>query len=113
MARVDMKDEGMPPNPVGKPSDDSHTRGSFVERRLTFQLSPIAPFSLELTVWGLRRRPQNQVDRWDDTTYQRVISIRGRPREVRVTRLGSRQAPRLEVNALGDRVNQGAGAGVR
>jgi len=69
MARVDMKDEGRPPNAVGKPSDDSNTRGSFVERRLTFQLSPIAPFSLEFTVWGLRRRPQNQVDRWDGTTY--------------------------------------------
>src|SRR5438876_12240113 len=113
MAWADTKDEGMPPNAVGNRSDDSNTRGPFVERRLTFELSPIAPFCLEFTVWGLRRRPQNQVDRWDGTTYQRVISIRGRPAEVRVSELGSREAPRLEVNVIGERVHAGAEAEVR
>jgi DNA-3-methyladenine glycosylase II len=113
MAWADTKYEGMPPNAVGNRSDDSNTRGSFAERRLTFKLSPIAPFSLEFTVWGLRRRPQNQVDRWDGTTYQRVISIRGRPAEVRVSELGSREAPRLEVNVIGERVHEGAEAEVR
>ena len=39
--------------------------GPFVQRRLTFELTPIAPFCLEFTAWGLRRRPENQVDRWD------------------------------------------------
>ena len=113
MAWADTKYEGMPPNAVGNRSDDSNTRGSFAERRLTFELSPIAPFCLEFTVWGLRRRPQNQVDRWDGTTYQRVISIRGRPAEVRVSELGSREAPRLEVNVIGERVHAGAEAEVR
>src|SRR2546429_1208013 len=76
MAWADTKDEGMPPNAVGNRSHDSNTRGPFVERRLTFDLSPIAPFCLEFTVWGLRRRPQNQVDRWDGTTYQDRKSTR-------------------------------------
>src|SRR5947199_7087562 len=104
MAWADTKDEGMPPNAVGNRSHDSNTRGPFVERRLTFELSPIAPFCLEFTVWGLRRRPQNQVDRWDGTTYQRVISIRGRPAEVRVSELGSREDRKRHVWSHSDLV---------
>jgi DNA-3-methyladenine glycosylase II len=40
---------------------------------LTFVLRPIPPFRLDLTVWALRRRPRNLIDRWDGTAYRRVI----------------------------------------
>ena len=73
----------------------------------------MAPFSLELTAWGLRRRPENQVDRWDGTAYQRVIGIHGRPGEVSVSERGSREAPRLEVNVIGARVHWETKAEVR
>lgn len=41
-----------------------------------FFLEPLAPFRLDLTVWTLRRRPDNSVDRWDGQTYRRVMCCR-------------------------------------
>ena len=66
---------------------------------LTFVLRPIPPFRLDLTVWALRRRPRNLIDRWDGTTYRRVIVIGGRPTELAVRQAGSSAAPRLIVTA--------------
>lgn len=85
----------------------------FVQGGLSFELTPIAPFCLEFTAWGLRRRPENQVDRWDGATYRRVICIHGRPAEVHVRERGSREIPRLEVTVVGERVHAGAEAEVR
>ena len=65
----------------------------------TFVLQPIPPFRLDLTVWALRRRPRNLIDRWDGTTYRRVIVIEGRPTELAVRQAGSSAAPRLIVSA--------------
>ena len=84
-----------------------------VQRQLTFELTPVAPFCLEFTAWGLRRRPENQVDRWDGTTYRRVIRIHGRPAEVRVREHGSCEEPRLEVSVIGEPVHAGAEAEVQ
>ncbi len=63
----------------------------------TFVLRPIPPFRLDLTVWALRRRPRNLIDRWDGTTYRRVIVLEGRPTELAVRQTGSCAAPRLVV----------------
>ncbi|HEU4613679.1 MAG TPA: AlkA N-terminal domain-containing protein [Kofleriaceae bacterium] len=41
----------------------------------TFVLHPIPPFSLDLTAWALRRRPNNTIDRWDGRTYSRTIAV--------------------------------------
>jgi DNA-3-methyladenine glycosylase II len=41
----------------------------------SFYLRPAPPFRLDLTVWALRRMPQNETDRWDGTTYTRVIAL--------------------------------------
>ena len=65
----------------------------------TFVLRPVPPFRLDLTVWALRRRPRNLIDRWDGTTYRRVIVIEGQPTEVAVRQAGSSVAPRLIVTA--------------
>jgi DNA-3-methyladenine glycosylase II len=70
---------------------------------LSFDLSPTAPFRLDLTAWALRRRPENQVDRWDGTTYQRIICIRGSIAELSVRQSQSRGRPRLEVHVSGRR----------
>jgi DNA-3-methyladenine glycosylase II len=60
-------------------------------------LRPVPPFRLDLTVWALRRRPRNQIDRWDGRTYRRVMVVRGRPTELAITQEGTVAAPELIV----------------
>jgi hypothetical protein len=43
--------------------------------RSTFHLEPVPPFRLDLTVWTLRRRRDNALDRWDGQTYRRVLPL--------------------------------------
>jgi DNA-3-methyladenine glycosylase II len=68
---------------------------------LTFDLEPAPPFRLDLTVWALRRRAQNEVDRWDGQLFQRVLLLDGAPVAVAVTQSGGLDAPRLHVRASG------------
>jgi len=68
---------------------------------LSLQLTPVAPFRLDLTVWVLRRRAHNLMDRWDGTTYRRVLLIRDRPVEVAVTQSAPPDVPELRVEARG------------
>ncbi|CAN5474072.1 hypothetical protein BH10PLA1_BH10PLA1_05480 [soil metagenome] len=63
----------------------------------TFFLEPVAPFRLDLTVWTLRRRPHNLIDRWDGETYRRTLMLAGRPVEVAVIQTGTPAASRLAV----------------
>ena len=58
---------------------------------------PVPPFRLDLTVWALRRRARNAIDRWDGGTYRRVIAVGGRTTALSVRQLGSPDAPRLVV----------------
>ncbi len=69
--------------------------------RSTFELKPASPFRLDLTVWTLRRRPHNIVDRWDGTTYRRVLSFPDGPVEVTVTQTSPHETARLEVAVVG------------
>ncbi len=64
-----------------------------------FIVRPVPPFRLDFTVWALRRRSRNLIDRWDGSTYRRVIPIGGRPIEIAVSQAGSLAEPRLMVNA--------------
>ena len=64
--------------------------------RNTFFLEAVAPYRLDLTVWTLRRRPHNLVDRWDGETYRRTLAVSGEPVEVAVIQTGSPKAPRLQ-----------------
>jgi len=41
----------------------------------TLLLEPISPFRLDLTVWGLRCRPDNIVDLLDGQTYRRGLPV--------------------------------------
>jgi DNA-3-methyladenine glycosylase II len=64
---------------------------------LQFTIRPVPPFRLDLTVWALRRRPRNLVDRWDGGTYRRVVVLNGRAMELAVRQTGTPSAPRLNV----------------
>ena len=64
----------------------------------SFELRVISPFRLDLTAWALRRRPENEVDRWDGMTYKRVLLIHGQPAEISVSQNRSRETPRVLVN---------------
>ena len=64
---------------------------------LQFSVRAVPPFRLDLTVWALRRRPRNLVDRWDGVTYRRVLVVNGRAMEVGVPQAGAPTAPRLDV----------------
>lgn len=63
----------------------------------SFELAPVLPYRLDLTVWTLRRRSHNRVDRWDGTTYRRVLSLPTGPVEAAVTQTGPPEAARLQV----------------
>jgi DNA-3-methyladenine glycosylase II len=60
-------------------------------------LRPISPFRLDLTVWTLRRRPDNLIDRWNGETYCRAVIIEGKSAEMAVTQVGEIEKPSLKV----------------
>jgi DNA-3-methyladenine glycosylase II len=66
---------------------------------LTFIIRPVPPFRLDLTAWALRRRARNLIDRWDGSTYRRVIGVGGRPTEIVVRQAGPSVGPHLVVTA--------------
>jgi DNA-3-methyladenine glycosylase II len=66
----------------------------------TLIIHAIPPFRLDLTVWALRRRSRNAIDRWDGVTYRRVIAVPGRSMELAVRQAGSRARPRLIVETV-------------
>lgn len=63
-----------------------------------FVVTAVPPFRLDRTVWALRRRPRNAIDRWDGTIYRRVLSLGEKSVEVSVRQSGSMTEPRLIVN---------------
>ena len=71
--------------------------------KTVFRLEPLAPFRLDLTVWALRRRPGNLIDRWDGMTYRRALVLEESPVEVAVSQTGPSEAPLLEVSLTGIR----------
>ena len=68
---------------------------------VTFSLVPTPPFRLDFAVWTLRRRAENGVDRWDGTSYRRVLPLDGVPVEVTVTQTASPESPRIRVAVPG------------
>jgi len=64
---------------------------------LQFSVRAAPPFRLDLTVWALRRRPRNLIDRWDGVTYRRVVVLNRRAMEVAARQTGAPTAPRLDV----------------
>lgn len=77
-----------------------------------FSLEPAPPFRLDLTVWALRRRADNEVDNWDGETYRRVLALDGKVVEVAVAQTGLPNAPRLEARVSGARLTSGVKSAV-
>lgn len=75
-------------------------------RRRTFLIDLAQPFRLDLSVWALRRRPGNTVDRWDGTSYRRVLALTDAPVGLSITRAGGMEAPRLAVALTGSRLDR-------
>jgi DNA-3-methyladenine glycosylase II len=76
--------------------------------RRTFSIPALPPFRLDLTVWALRRRPDNAVDTWDGRTYRRALEVEGVAIELAAVQAGSPVAPRLTITLTGARLDQGA-----
>jgi DNA-3-methyladenine glycosylase II len=74
---------------------------------LSFSFEPVAPFRLDLTVWVLRRRTENLIDRWDGNTYRRVFAVQKVPVEVEVVQTGTLEIPRLHIQATGIKIPLG------
>src|SRR5580698_5910100 len=64
---------------------------------LTFTLQPRPPFRLDLTVWAIRRRAHNVVDRFDDGIWRRVLVIGKSPVAVAVRQTRGGDRPEIEV----------------
>jgi len=66
-------------------------------KTVRFHLDPMPPFRLDLTVWALRRRASNIIDRWDGSTWRRTLRIRNAVVQVAATQVRPPDAPRLKV----------------
>ena len=87
-------------------------RSNQAEDEDRFTLKVVPPFRLDLTVWALRRRPENKMDRWDGTTFCRGLVLNGKPVEIAVIQIGSMAAPRLQVTVTGVSFGHDVVAGV-
>jgi len=70
-----------------------------------FELHPMPPFRLDLTVWALRRVPHNAMDRWDGEHYRRVLVVDTHPILVTVRQTAPPEAPALAVTLRGTHVS--------
>jgi DNA-3-methyladenine glycosylase II len=73
--------------------------------RLIFSIDPVPPFRLDLTVWAIRRRRENAIDRWDGETYERVLAVGKQPALVSVRQSGSASSPKLHVTVRAARLS--------
>lgn len=76
-------------------------QGPTALQQLTFQVKPVPPFRLDLTVQALRRRTINIVDRWDGSTYRRVLVADRTPIRIEVVQTAPSDCPMLQVTARG------------
>jgi len=76
----------------------------------TFELHPVPPYRLDLTVWALRRRDRNRIDRWD-RAYRRALLLDDQVCAVVVRQRGGLWQPTLEVTVRGARADHPGVAG--
>ena len=80
----------------------------------TLEIAATPPFRLDLTALALRRRPNNGIDGWDGTTYERTLELGGAVVGLAAVQVAPPASPRLEVTlrgaALDDEVEAAARA---
>jgi DNA-3-methyladenine glycosylase II len=74
----------------------------------SFFVPVVPPFRLDLTVWALRRRPDNAVDTWDGCTYRRALVHDDSPIELAAVQVGTLPEPRVVVTLTGTELDQGS-----
>jgi DNA-3-methyladenine glycosylase II len=72
----------------------------------TFSVAALPPFRLDLTVWALRRRPDNTIDRWDGRTYRRTLALETGTIELAAVQAGSAAVPELTVTLTGAQLDE-------
>ena len=75
-------------------------------RHGAFSIKAAPPFRLDLSVWALRRRRVNALDRWDGKSYRRALTFIDGEVELSVTQAGGAEAPCLDIALVGDRVGR-------
>ncbi len=70
------RDATMSPD-AGTSSSRLNPENTDARERPFDKLGSVPPFRLDLTVWALRRRARNAIDRWDNGLYQRVVVLGG------------------------------------
>jgi DNA-3-methyladenine glycosylase II len=75
-------------------------------RHGAFSIKAAPPFRLDLSVWALRRRRVNALDRWDGKSYRRVLTFIDGEVELSVSQAGGAEAPCLDIALVGDRVGR-------
>jgi len=86
----------------------NHSSALILKRmnHISFTLEPAPPFRLDITVWLLRRRAENVIDRWEDgNSYRRVLIAQPNPVEVEVVQEGPPNRPLLRVTATGTKLS--------
>jgi DNA-3-methyladenine glycosylase II len=69
--------------------------------RLTFEVEPVPPYRLDLTVWALRRRAASAIDRWDAATWRRVLVVDSHAQGIEVVQIAPPERPLLRVTVSG------------
>src|SRR5207244_3775689 len=75
-------------------------------QRRAFSPQARPPFRLDLTVWALRRRPDDAGGAWDGRTYRRSLRVASGGIELAAVQAGTAAAPRLEVTVAGTQVDR-------
>lgn len=70
---------------------------------LDLSLPVVFPFRLDLTVWALRRRGTNIIDRWDGHRYTRIVLCNGAPVKLSMVQDGHEAAPEISMSMHGDK----------
>ncbi|BAI62490.1 putative DNA glycosidase [Methanocella paludicola SANAE] len=71
--------------------------------RLNIPLPAAFPFRLDLTVWALRRRKSNIIDRWDGRRYTRILLFKNAPVRISIVQDSPEKAPELSMSLEGDK----------
>jgi DNA-3-methyladenine glycosylase II len=75
-------------------------------RRDVFSVNPLPPFRLDLSVWALRRRAANAVDRWDGESYQRTLAFIDGVAAISVSQASGLESPELAVAVVTEQVGR-------
>jgi DNA-3-methyladenine glycosylase II len=72
-----------------------------------FTLSVVPPFRLDYTIWALRRRKKNIIDRWDGRQYSRIFVINNEPVKISIVQENSTNNLELSIFLKGKQASSG------